>query len=151
MIFPLILFCFCLARRLLWVFAFCFTEAKYSCFTVTTEHFLFNASEGSGNTSTPGSNGSMKRGSGKYWRVYVYTNIKGKQRNTKTNVRVQFALEDKERDFVEIHALIANMTVKKVTVTNITKQAFDKIRKELQKQQGNFQYIYIGKIREGRS
>jgi len=100
-------------------------------------------SEGTDEPVTPtGSNGRRHCNSGKYWRVFEYTKINGRQRQNNTYIWVQFALEDKERDIVEIHTIAANTTHKTVKVTTTTKRNFDRVKLR------NYQYIYIGKIRE---
>ena len=80
---------------------------------------------------------------GKHWRVYEYEMIQRRNQNLRTEIRVHFAFEDGERNFVEIHSLVANTTNKTVTVTNTTKRNFDQINQ-------NSNYILRGKIREGR-
>lgn len=96
-------------------------------------------------TVTTGSSATKTCPTGKYWWVFEYVKINGKQQHDKTSIRVQFALEDKEDGIVEIHTIDANTTVKTVKVTNTTKQDFDRV------QHNSYQYIYIGKIREGKS
>ena len=80
---------------------------------------------------------------GKHWRVYEYKMIQRRNQNLRTEIRVHFAFVDGERNFVEIHSLVANTTNKTVTVTNTTKRNFDQINQ-------NSNYILLGKIREGR-
>ncbi|KAJ7353928.1 Chordin-like [Desmophyllum pertusum] len=88
---------------------------------------------------TTGSSAKRPCSSGKYWMVYEYSH--GKQRNIKSEIRVQFVLEDRERRAVEIHTINANMTVKTVKVSNMTKRHFDLIN-------SNNEYKDLGKIRE---
>ena len=90
---------------------------------------------------TTGSSAKRPCSSGKYWMVYEYSH--GKQRNIKSEIRVQFVLEDRERRAVEIHTINANMTVKTVKVSNMTKRHFDLIN-------SNNEYKDLGKIREGK-
>lgn len=78
---------------------------------------------------------------GKHWRVYEYEMIQRRNQNLRTEIRVHFAFVDGERNFVEIHSLVANTTNKTVTVTNTTKRNFDQINQ-------NSNYIHLGKIRE---
>ena len=66
-----------------------------------------------------------------------------KPQNNTSEVREQFALEDRDHDMVEIHTLYANMTSKVVKVSNTAKRHFHLVL------QNNNEYQYIGKIREG--
>lgn len=100
-------------------------------------------SEGTLVPITPASNGRRPCTAGRYWRVHEYRPFKGGQPHNSTYIWVQFALEDKERGFVEIHNIAANATVKIVKVMNTTKGDFDLVKRR------DNQYIYIGKIREG--
>lgn len=71
--------------------------------------------------------------------------IRRKQQKNTSEVREQFALEDRDQDMVEIHTIYANMTTKVIKTSNTTKRQFHRIL------QNGDEYEYIGKIREGES
>ena len=92
--------------------------------------------------------------SGKHWRVFE--NVRKSKRgqslegNIKDRIWVQFALEAKDRDYVEIHFIEANTTHKTVQISLTTKNSFHTFMDRANQQKEFYQFQYIGQIREGR-